>query len=138
MGSYEKTFSKNSQKIIGVRLWQNGSPVPPCERQPWQGQYSNWPEEAVIFRAKNKTFPWGQAAMEKRQPGSANEYGRWAECTNNWCHIFNAFCKFQHKTHKIGLSHETYQDIASWQSVLENFNGKSLLLHQKNLITVCA
>lgn len=23
-------------------------------------------------------------------------------------------------------------------SVLENFNGKSLLLHQKNLITVCA
>lgn len=56
MGSYEKTFSKNSQNIIGVRLRQNGSPVPPCERQPWQGQYSNWPEEAVSLEPKTRHF----------------------------------------------------------------------------------
>lgn len=49
-------------------------------------------------------------------------------------HIINAFCKLQHKTHKIRLSHETHQDIAWWHRFLETFNGKSLLLH-KNPIT---
>lgn len=49
-------------------------------------------------------------------------------------HIIYAFCKLQHKTHKICVSHETYQDIAWWHRFLETFNGKSLLLH-KNPIT---
>lgn len=49
-------------------------------------------------------------------------------------HIIYAFCKLQHKTQKICVSHETYQDIAWWHRFLETFNGKSLLLH-KNPIT---
>lgn len=49
-------------------------------------------------------------------------------------HIIYAFCKLQHKTHKICVSHETHQDIAWWHRFLETFNGKSLLLH-KNPIT---
>jgi hypothetical protein len=48
--------------------------------------------------------------------------------------IINAFCKLQHKSHKIRLSRDIRQDISWWHEFLDTFNGKSLLLH-KNPIT---
>ena len=69
-------MKKRSPKTAKKSLELVNDSIPLCKRQPLQGQYSNWPEEAVSLEPKTRYFLEAKRQWKKKQPGSANEYGR--------------------------------------------------------------